>query len=129
GGEIDGVPIFNSVYRRHVLAEVVDLERALGHGDALVRHLHVHRQRAVVVPTARLDHLNVAQRRAWIHERLSTGRLLAANRASVWGRARRLAYAGAFPLIALVLARRALPSAYRHGGAGAPLGTVPAMLA
>jgi hypothetical protein len=129
GGEIDGVPIFNSVYRRRVLTEVADPGLALGHGDAMALHLRAHGHRALIVPAARLDHVNIAQRRAWIRERLSTGRLLAANRASVWGWARRIAYAGAFPLIAAVLARRALPSAYRHGGAAAPAGTVPAMLA
>lgn len=59
-----------------------------------------------------------------------TGRVLAANRSRAWSVPRRVAYALAFPLIALVLAARALPSARaRATEPAAPRGTVPAMLA
>ena len=131
GGEVAGIPIFNSVYRRIVLLGLGErLEHALGHGDALVVHLRARGHRAVLAPAARLDHVNIAQPRAWVSERLATGRLIGANRGSMWGWPRRLAYAAAFPLIALVLARRVLPSARAHDGARrAPRGTAAAMLA
>ena len=55
--------------------------------------------------------------------------MLGANRSLTWSPLRRLAYAAAFPLIALVLAQRALPGARSGGARRAPRGTVPAMLA
>ena len=130
GGEVAAIPIFNSVYRTAVLHGLGDrLEHAMGHGDALVVELRAHGHRALLVPAARLDHVNVAQPRAWMRERLAVGRLLGANRSVAWGRPRRLAYAAAFPLIAVVLARRALAGVRRNGGADrAPRGTLPAML-
>jgi hypothetical protein len=131
GGPVDTLPIFNSVYRTAVLHALGDrLEHALGHGDALVVALRASGQRALLAPDARLDHVNVAQPRAWVQERVATGRLLGANRSVAWSWPRRLAYAGACPLIALVLALRALRGVRRHGGTPrAPRGTLLAMLA
>jgi hypothetical protein len=111
GEELASIPTFNSVYRREVLLELGDrLESALGHGDELVLHLRARGHRAVVAPDAKLDHLNVAQARAFIEERLVTGRLIGANRARRWNWGRRIAYAAAWPLIAVVLAARVLPA-------------------
>jgi hypothetical protein len=131
GGEIATQPTFNSVYRTALLQGLGDrLENAMGHGDALVRELRTSGHRIVLAPDARLDHVNVAQPRAWVRERLVTGRVLAANRSQAWSWARRIAYAGAFPLIALVLVRRALPAvAAARDARAVPRGTAAAMIA
>lgn len=131
GGEIATQPTFNSVYRTSLLQGLGDrLDDAMGHGDALVRELRAHGHRIVLAPEARLDHVNVAQPRAWVRERLVTGRVLAANRSQQWSWPRRLAYACAFPLIALVLVRRALPSvAAATDARPVPRGTAAAMVA
>jgi len=130
GGEIDSQPTFNSVYRTALLQGLGDrLEHAMGHGDALVLELRTHAHRIVLAPDARLDHVNVAQPRAWVQERLVTGRVLAANRSQAWSWPRRIAYAAAFPLIALVLARRAWPAARAASSArSVPRGTALAMV-
>lgn len=131
GGEVASIPIFNSVYRTGLLQDLGDrLEHAMGHGDALVVELRAQGRRAQLAPAARLDHVNVSQPRAWVHERLAVGRLLGANRSIAWSWPRRVAYAAAFPLIALVLASRALPG-LRHSDAAsrAPRGTALALLA
>jgi len=130
GGEVQTIPIFNSVFRTALLQGLGErLERAMGHGDALVLELRATGRRAVLAADARLDHVNVAQPRAWVRERIATGRVLAANRSLDWSWARRLAYAAAFPLIGLVLARRGFAGNARSERQRAPRGTVPAMLA
>lgn len=130
GGEVQTIPIFNSVFRTAVLQGLGDrLELAMGHGDALVVELRATGHRALLAADARLDHVNVAQPRAWVRERLATGRVLAANRSVAWSRLRRLAYAAAFPLIALVLAKRGIAGTPRREPHQVPRGTVPAMLA
>jgi hypothetical protein len=130
GGEIAGVPIFNSVYRRSVLLALGDrLEAGLGHGDELIVLLRQNGHRAVFEPRAKLDHLNIARAAPWIVERLTTGWLIGGNRAERWGFPRRLAYAAASPLIAVVLASRVLPFASRSAAERpAPAGTRLVML-
>lgn len=107
--EVNVFPAFNAAYRREVLLDLgARLEAALGHGDELTRHLAARGGRALFAPAARIEHVNLARPAAWLEERYCVGRLVGANRADRWGRPRRLAYAAASPLIALVLARRAL---------------------
>jgi hypothetical protein len=98
------VPTHNSAYKRSVLLELGSgLERALTHGDELTVLLRAGGHRSFFEPTARLDHLNVAQPTPWIQERFLGGLLLGARRAKRWSVLRRLVYFCGSPLIPVVL--------------------------
>lgn len=130
-GEIEDIPTFNSVYRRSTLLELGDrLELALAHGDELNVYLRTRGHRAIFEPAARLDHVNIAQPAAWLWERLICGWMIGGNRGRRWTWMRRIAYAGAWPAIAVVLAARILPIPRPAAdGRRAPVGTSLLMVA
>ncbi|MCP9818865.1 glycosyltransferase [Synechococcus sp. Cruz-9H2] len=112
-GECAAAPIYNAAYRLSLLQEFgADLERLLARSDSLPRALQARGARTLFEPTARLAHVNIAQPRTWIDERMLTGHLVAAHRTRIWGAGWRLVYLLASPLIALVLFRRVLPGAW-----------------
>jgi hypothetical protein len=62
---------------------------------------------------AEILHLNVSRPASWLHERFLAGRLVGGSRAKRFGWGRRLAYALAAPVIAVVLAARVMTVAGR----------------
>jgi hypothetical protein len=117
-GQLQKMPGANVVLRRsmllsaeHPLADLLDPEvlNPFMRGQGGIYH----------ATDARLLHLNVSRGVAWTHERYLCGRLVGGVRAQRWGHARRGAYAMAVPLIAAVLAGRALrslPLSWRDAG-------------
>jgi len=126
-GFIDEAPLYNAVYRRDALLALgTDLDGVLSHGDGLKLALRARGHRAYLAPAMRLAHVNIDRLSTAFRERLLAGILIGAQRAGSWPMWRRLLYAAAAPLIALVLCRRMLPgfrSAFRAGGV--PRGTLP----
>jgi len=126
-GTIDEAPLHNSLYRRDVLLALgAGLDGLMSHGDGLKLALRARGHRARLVPTMRLAHLNIDQVTSALRERLLAGILIGVQRAGRWPKWRRLGYAVAAPLIAVVLCRRMRPgfrSAFRAGGV--PRGTFP----
>jgi len=109
-GRRDGrthLPGHNSAYRRDVLLELdgrlttmIEAESVL-HWD-LARRGH----RLVQEPRAVTRHVNFSRLWPSLELRYHLGRLFAARRAGTWSMAKRLAYAAASPLIALVRTMR-----------------------
>jgi hypothetical protein len=113
-GEPSEWPGHNVTFRRAFLQAFGDrLDAALHEGDALRRELRLRGGRARFAPHVRVDHLNVDKHKAWFHERFLRGLLIAAHRREPWPRRKRIAYALATPLIALVLMRRNWPALVR----------------
>jgi hypothetical protein len=113
----DDLPGHNSSYKRDVLVGWGDdLAELLMAESALHAELRRHGGRLVLDPAARTRHVNVTRLRSWIRERWCSGRLYAASRSLGWGRARRLAYAAAWPLIVPVRLPRMLGDARRVAG-------------
>lgn len=109
-GEIRFLPIYNAAFRRAALLDLGErLGFALAHGDELPLHLNAGGHRSYFVPSARLDHVNVAPIRDWMHERFIAGLLIAHHRSGRWTLARRALYVLASPAIPLVLLWRVLP--------------------
>jgi hypothetical protein len=126
-GEIYTAPLFNSAYQRSALLELGDrLDTALAHGDQLPLALRDGGYKTYFAADARIDHLNVAQPKAWVHEVFLTGVMVGGYRRQAWSRVRRLAYVLGSPLIPFVLTTRifkgmrGLPSKR-----SAPAGTLP----
>jgi hypothetical protein len=108
-GEIYTAPLFNSAYQRSALLELGDqLDLALAHGDQLPSALRDRGYRTYFAADARIDHLNVAQPKAWLHEVFLTGVMVGGYRGQAWSRMRRLAYVLGSPLIPFVLTNRIL---------------------
>jgi hypothetical protein len=113
----DDLPGHNSSYKRALLADWGhDLVGLLMAESALHAELRRRGERLVLDPAARTRHVNVTRLRSWLRERWCSGRLFAAARALDWPPARRLAYAGAWPLIVAIRLPRALADARRAGG-------------
>lgn len=113
----DDLPGHNSSYKRKaLLAFGDDLVALLMLESALHAELRRQGGRLALEPAARTRHVNVTRLRSWVRERWHSGRLYAAARAMGWSRARRVAYAGAWPAIAAVRLPRALRDAERVGG-------------
>ena len=119
GHEVSEPPPYNVVFKREVL---LSFGRQLGDllepGSALGQELRGQGHHSYYEPRARLDHLNVATRRAWLHERFLGGRLLGARRRGRWPLARTMAYVAGSPLIPLVrlLRTRNALTAATHAG-------------
>ncbi|MFZ9854349.1 MAG: glycosyltransferase [Limisphaerales bacterium] len=129
-GEISEAPLYNAVYRREALASLGDgLDGLLSHGDNLRIALQSRGRRAYLSPGTRLAHLNINRLPTAIWERVLAGILIGVQRSGRWPLWKRLAYATAWPLIALVLFRRILPG-YGSAcqGGGIPWGTLPLIL-
>ena len=113
-GETQAAPFYNAAYRRPVLLELGDeLASACGHSNHLSAVLRAAGHRVYFEPSAKLDHVNIAQPRHWIKERYFAGLLVAANRSRRWPLSRRLMYLFGSPLIPLVLLWRLLPAIQR----------------
>jgi hypothetical protein len=127
-GEPSEWPGYNVTYRRAFLQAFGDeLDVALHRGDELGQELRRRGGRVYFAPDIRVDHLNVDRPRSWLHERFLRGRLIAAHRREPWPQSKRIAYALAAPLVALVLMRRNWPALVRSfRGHRLPAGTAPA---
>jgi hypothetical protein len=107
-------PGIKGTYRREVLRALDGrLERALSAGDELVIETARRGHRTYFEPAAVLDHANTPNISTWLYETYLLGILVGAYRGERWARGRRVGYAMAAPLVAAVLAARALGSA-RH---------------
>lgn len=119
-GEIDDPPSYNVSFKKAHLVELGhDLGRLLEPGSGLPRELRKRGYRSYHEPKARIEHLNLTRRRAWVHERVVGGRLLGSARRARWPTTRTLLYVVGSPLIPVVRlarTRRALASAARNGG-------------
>ncbi|HUP19080.1 MAG TPA: glycosyltransferase [Gemmatimonadota bacterium] len=129
-GPIDYAPFYNVSYGRDVLLELGDgLAAALGHGDEMLVFLRSRGRRMYFEPGARIEHLNLARPALGLRERLLAGVLIGGTRSRRWGWPRRLLYAAASPLIAGVLAARAVRSWKSiRGRVELPLGTLPGLI-
>jgi hypothetical protein len=107
-------PIYNGAYQlSHLKAFGSDLETMLKRGNALPLALRALGARTRFEPAARLAHVNIANPRDWVIERILGGHLVASHRLGHWRGSRRLLYLLASPLIALELFRRVLPGSWR----------------
>jgi len=117
--EIDDPPTYHASFKRGaLLAFGPRLGELLEPGSTLADELRQQGYRFWHEPTARIDHLNVAVPKAWIHERFLGGRLLGASRRARWSRRRTLAYLVGSPLvpaIRLLRSRQAVVSSSRAG--------------
>lgn len=129
--EISDPPTYHATFRREALVAFGPrLGVLLEPGSALPLELAHRELRSSYEPRARVWHLNVAQPRAWLHERFLGGRLLAAARRSRWPRHRTAVYMAGSPLVPLIRlwrTRVALARAWRYGLL--PRWTVPATIA
>lgn len=106
---LDYAPFYNVSYEREVLLELGEgLARALDHGDEMLRFLRSTDRQIAFVPDARIDHLNLSRATSMLWERFIAGVLIGGTRSRRWGWPKRLLYCGASPLIAAVLAARAI---------------------
>jgi hypothetical protein len=128
--ELTWVPTYNTAFKRAALLELEPLEAMLTTGDALIIGLRASGGRFAFEPSARVRHANVGRPRDWIVERYLGGLLTAHSRLQSWSWGRRLAYAAASPLIAIVClarVRRGVAAARRTGAISH--GTYPALVA
>lgn len=116
--EIDDPPSYNASFKKAHLVELGgDLGRLLEPGQELPRELRKRGHRSYYDPSARIEHLNIARRRAWMYERFLGGRLLGSARRAHWPAARTVLYAAASPLVPvarLARTRHVLASAGRN---------------
>ena len=128
--EVSRVPAYNTAYKRAELLEFGGrLDLLLSTSDELIVELRAAGRRFVFQPSARIDHVNVSQPRAWLLERYLGGLLTANSRMDRWSWGRRLLYAAGSPLIpAVVLARVARGVAAARRAHGLPLAVYPALL-
>ncbi len=112
-GEIDYWPLNNACCDRAALLRTApDLAHALSFGDQLILALRAAGHRVYLEPDAALSHLNIARWKPFLDERWVGGHMVARSRSRDWSLSRRLAYACATPLIAVVLFSRVCG---RHG--------------
>jgi hypothetical protein len=106
-GRITHAPLFNASYVRRFLLDMADeLEYALTAGGDMMDRLADAGAFMTVDPSARVGHANITSLGHWLIQRAAAGRVIASTRSATWSRARRLAFAGAAPLIPAVLLRR-----------------------
>ncbi len=106
-GEIGEAPMYDTLYRREMFVAMGErLEYLLSGGDDLRRALEACRCRVYFEPTARIDHLNIAQPFAWIHEHFLIGLIIGGGRKRAWSWRRRLLYICGSSLVPFVLLRR-----------------------
>ena len=123
-GSATPVPTYNASVRRDVLLALPDPSAALEPGLRLDTDLRARGARVVQASGAELAHLNVDRTLDWMRERVLAGVLLGRSRRQTLGLARRVAYAAALPLIACLLAARALRIPRR----GCPSGSAAAVV-
>ncbi len=128
GGLVEHLPGHNSSYKRAVLLEYGDRLEALLQAESILHwDLHARGHQLRLEPAARALHLNYSGAAASVRLRLHGGRLFAATRARHWPVAKRVAYAAAGPLIALVRLRRILRQVRQRRVATLPHPTVVAL--
>jgi hypothetical protein len=120
------LPGHHTSYKRDALS---------AYGDDLVRWLDVeselHREMSAqglalfFEAEAEIAHVNVSRWGPWLAGSFHAGRVYAAARARDWSRARRLLYAGAWPLLPLVRLARLLASWPQVEGMPGPLQLAP----
>jgi len=117
--EIDNPPSYHASFKRDaLLAFGPRLGQLLEPGSTLADELRRQGYRSWHEPAARIDHWNVAEPKAWIHERFLGGRLLGASRRARWSRRRTLAYLLGSPLVPAIRLRRSLPALVSSSRAG-----------
>ncbi len=118
-GEINHPPSYHAAAETAVLLR---LGRRLGElvepGSALADTLRNEGHRFFFEPRARIEHLNLAQRGPWLHERFLGGRLLGAARRARWSLPRTLVYVVGVPLIPVVRYLRTRPALERSAVSG-----------
>jgi hypothetical protein len=97
------LPGHNSAYRRDVLLALGDRLTSMIEAESVL-HWQLGREghRLVQEPRAVTRHVNFSRALPSLALRYHLGRMFAARRASEWALTKRLAYAAAFPLVALV---------------------------
>jgi len=128
--EIKEAPLYDTLYRREVLMEIgEELAPMLSFGDDLRRALQARGRRLYFCPTARIDHLNIARVRPWLHEHFLIGLMIGSQRARSWPWWRRFGYIAGAWLIPLILFRRCWTEVQQAAKALAlPATTLPAVL-
>lgn len=107
GGEVEYLPGHNSSYRRDVLLEYEpELERWLEAESLLHWDLRAKGRRLWLEATARTHHFNFSLARPWLAATFFQSRTFAGRRMRGVGKARRLAWAAASPLIPAIRLRR-----------------------
>ncbi|MEO8577889.1 MAG: hypothetical protein ABI556_14365, partial [Gemmatimonadales bacterium] len=105
--ETERTPSYNAGFRRQVLLEFGDrLEYAITFGDELFLGLKDRGHKAYFDPSVAIHHVNLCRFGPWLHERFLAGVLIGGYRSARWSWPRRIAYAGASPLIAFVILSR-----------------------
>lgn len=106
-GETERTPSYNAAFRKSVLLEFGDrLEHAITFGEELFLGLKARGHKAYFDPGATIRHVNLARLGPWMHERFLAGVLIGGYRSAQWSWLRRIAYAGASPLIPFVILSR-----------------------
>lgn len=110
-------PRHNTSFRRDVLAGL-DAELPALYADEAALHERIRARggRIVLAPEAQVWHVNASCARAALRHAWLGGRIYGAARSRGWGRGRRLAYALAWPLIALRRLPREVPAERWDGG-------------
>jgi len=107
GGDVDYLPGHNSSYRRDVLLEYEpDLEAWLQAESLLHWDLRKKGRRLWLEPAARTHHFNFSLPGPWLAATFFQSRTFAGRRMRRVGKARRLAWAAASPLIPAIRLRR-----------------------
>lgn len=110
-------PRHNTSFRRDMLAELdSELPRLFADEAALHARIRELGGRFALVPDAEVWHVNASRARSALRHAWLGGRTYGAVRTGGWSGARRLAYALAWPLIALRRLPREIPAARWDGG-------------
>ena len=113
-GEARELPGHNTSYKREVLLEFDDrLEELLAAETNLHEELLARGRRLYLESAARTYHWNFTRIQPWVPYLYHSARLFAAHRRESWSPIRRIAYAGASPLIPLVRFYRLMPPFHR----------------
>jgi hypothetical protein len=115
-GERDFLPGHNSSYKRAVLLEYGDrLDELMEAETVLMWNLRSKGHRLLLEPAAQAAHTNFGLWSSWVQVMFLNGRAFADTRSSRWSLGRRLAFAGASPLIPFVRLARTIGHARRLG--------------
>lgn len=131
GGEVSHLAGHNSSYKRDVLLEFDDELESLLTAEAVLHwELGARGHRLYLEPRAKTRHYNFSRLRIYLWATFLHSRSFAAERARAerWGPLRRVAYAGAWPLIPLVRLRRVTRDVARVPSDGVFLRVLPPVL-
>ena len=131
GGAVDYLPGHNSSYKRDLLLELgSDLEPMLNAESVLHWELQGRGHRLYLEPRAKTRHFNFSRLSSYLSATFLHARTFASERArgGRWRPLRRVAYAGAWPLIPLVRLRRVFRDVRRARKHGAFPRALPAVL-